>query len=221
MHEPALTETLGVILFQEQVLKVARDLAGFTPGQGELLRRALGSKRADEAIQSFYRACIRGAQSNNVSTAIAEKVFEQLLAFGGYSFAKSHAAAFAVVVYQSAWLKHYHFSSFYAALLNNQPMGFWTPAVLINEARRRHVPVLPLNLHQSQAICLPIKVPEKHPKSPAKNTGIRLGFNYVKALREEHIEKIIEERTIKPFESLVDFYQRIRPGDNCFGNLAA
>lgn len=217
--EPALTETLGVILFQEQVLKVARDLAGFTPGQGELLRRALGSKRADEAIQSFYRAFIRGAQSNNVSTAIAEKVFEQLLAFGGYSFAKSHAAAFAVVVYQSAWLKHYHFSSFYAALLNNQPMGFWTPAVLINEARRRHVPVLPLNLHQSQAICLPIKVPEKHPKSPAKNTGIRLGFNYVKALREEHIEKIIEERTIKPFESLVDFYHRIRPGRRAAENL--
>jgi len=217
--EPALAETLGVILFQEQVLKVARDLAGFTPGQGELLRRALGSKRADEAIARFYNDFIQGAQAKGVPEETAEKVFEQLRAFGGYSFAKSHAAAFAVVVYQSAWLKHYHFSAFYAALLNNQPMGFWTPAVLINEARRKQVPVLPLDLHLSQEKCLPVEITGAQGNSSGLETGIRLGFNYVKALREEHIDRILAEREKRPFSSLDDFYRRIRPGRLATENL--
>ena len=103
--EPALAETLGVILFQEQVLKVARDLAGFTAGQGEQLRRALGAKRATEEIERFRHTFLDGAEEQGVPADIAELVFTQLLAFGGYSFAKSHAAAFSVLVYQSAWLK--------------------------------------------------------------------------------------------------------------------
>ena len=209
--EPALSETLGVILFQEQVLKVARDLAGFTPGQGELLRRALGSKRAGEAIDRFYDEFIAGAQANGVPAETARQVFDQLRAFGGYSFAKSHAAAFAVVVYQSAWLKHYHFCPFYAALLNNQPMGFWTPAVLINEIRRRKIPLHPLDLHQSREKCDPLP--------PAAGGSLRLGLNYVKALREEHIDLIIAERAISPFLSLADFYRRIRPGRRVTENL--
>ena len=123
--EPALKETLGVILFQEQVLKVARDMAGFTPGQGEQLRRALGAKQATEQLEKFRAAFLAGAAANGVAADVAEAVFRQLLAFGGYSFAKSHASAFAVLVYQSGWLKKYHPRAFYAALLNNQPMGFW------------------------------------------------------------------------------------------------
>ena len=106
--EPSLKETLGVILFQEQVLKVARDLAGFTPGQGELLRRALGSKNPDVEIEGFREAFIAGAVRKGVETETAEMVFEKLRAFGGYSFPKSHAASFAVLVYWSAWLKHYY-----------------------------------------------------------------------------------------------------------------
>src|SRR5262249_26294588 len=105
--EPALKETLGVILFQEQVLKVARDLAGFSPGLGEKLRRALGSKDAPEAIEAFRDQFIAGALHKGVSRETAEMVFEKLAAFGGYSFPKSHAAAFAVIVYQSAYLKRY------------------------------------------------------------------------------------------------------------------
>ena len=103
--KPALAETHGVILFQEQVLKVARDLAGFTPGEGELLRRALSHKRADEQIESFRVKFIAGARSQGVSPKIAEQVFQQLKAFGGYSFSKAHAAAFAVITYWSAWLR--------------------------------------------------------------------------------------------------------------------
>src|SRR5690606_31852515 len=103
--KPALRETLGVILFQEQVLKVARDLAGFTGGQGELLRRALGSKDAHAQIDGLRAAFLEGAARNGVEAQVAEEVFERLRTFGGYSFPKSHAAAFAVLVYQSAWLK--------------------------------------------------------------------------------------------------------------------
>ena len=117
-----------MILFQEQVLKTARDLSGFTGGQGEQLRRALGSKRASEAIDRFHEQFVEGALLKGVEQAIADAVFDSLRAFGGYSFPKSHAAAFAVLVYQSAWLKHYHPAAFYVGLLNNQPMGFWSPS---------------------------------------------------------------------------------------------
>lgn len=196
--EPALSETLGVILFQEQVLKVARDLAGFTAGQGEQLRRALGAKRATEAIAQFRTQFLAGAKTKGVTTGIAETVFEQLLAFGGYSFAKSHAAAFAVLVYQSAWLKRYYPQAFYAALLNNQPMGFWNAAVLVNELRRRGIPVLPVDIHQSQAKC------------SLENECIRLGLNYVKGIHEVQTATIIEERGKRPFADLLDFCQRTR-----------
>jgi error-prone DNA polymerase len=196
--EPALAETLGVILFQEQVLKVARDLAGFTSGQGEQLRRALGAKRATEEIEKFRAAFLEGAITKHVTAVIAETIFEQLLAFGGYSFAKSHAAAFAVLVYQSAWLKQYHPQAFYAALLNNQPMGFWNAAVLVNELRRQGIPVLPVDIHTSQ------------PKCSLEANGIRLGFNYVKGSYEEHIDRLIDGRQTRPFTSLADFCQRTR-----------
>jgi error-prone DNA polymerase len=209
--ETSLSETLGVILFQEQVLKVARDLAGFTPGQGELLRRALGSKRAGEAIERFHGEFITGAGANGVPADTAEAVFDQLRAFGGYSFAKSHAAAFAVLVYQSAWLKLHHFASFYAALLNNQPMGFWNPAVLVNEARRQGVPVLPVDIHLSLDRCQPLRVEGV--------TGIRLGLNYIKTLREEHIQKVLTARQKAPFSSMHDFFTRIRPGRQATENL--
>ncbi|MBX3057895.1 MAG: error-prone DNA polymerase [Anaerolineae bacterium] len=196
--EPALAETLGVILFQEQVLKVARDLAGFTPGQGEQLRRALGAKRATVEIEKFRAAFITGAQDKGVTVVVAETIFEQLLAFGGYSFAKSHAAAFAVLVYQSAWLKQYHPQAFYAALLNNQPMGFWNAAVLVNELRRQGIPVLPVDIHTSQLTC------------SLEGNGIRLGFNYVKGIHEEQIDRIVDGRVQRPFTSLADFCQRTR-----------
>jgi error-prone DNA polymerase len=205
--EPALAETMGVILFQEQVLKVARDLAAFTPGQGERLRRALGSKRAGEEIERLHTDFVAGAGRQGVGAEVAEAVFDQLRAFGGYSFPKSHAAAFAVIVYQSAWLKHYHFIPFYTALLNNQPMGFWTPAVLVNEIRRRGLRVLPVDLHHSQPACT------------VEAGSVRLGFNYVKGLREAHIERLLAARAERPFSSLADFYRRVRPGRQVAENL--
>jgi error-prone DNA polymerase len=149
--KPALEETLGVILFQEQVLKVARNLAGFTPGEGELLRRALSHKRADEQIETFREKFVSGAQGKGVSKKIAEQVFNQLKAFGGYSFSKAHAAAFAVITYWSAWLRCYYPTAFFAGILRHQPMGFYPKHVVVNDAIRSGVQFLPVDLRCSQA----------------------------------------------------------------------
>ena len=195
--QPALSETLGVILFQEQVLKVARDLAGFSPGQGEQLRRALGGKNAAAQIERFYDAFIAGAQSRGVPAALAEEVFDKLRAFGGYSFPKSHAAAFAVLVYRSAWLKRYHPAPFYAALLNHQPMGFWSPAVIVGDAKRHGVPVLPVHIGRSRYKCT------------LEESAIRLGFLYVQGLGETGSERILAARK-KPFADLADLCRRTR-----------
>jgi error-prone DNA polymerase len=194
--EPALAETLGVILFQEQVLKVARDLAGFTAGQGEQLRRALGSKAGEAAIEHFRAAFMAGAEANGVSLDIAEMVFDQLRAFGGYAFAKSHAAAFAVLVYQSAWLKRYQPAAFLVALLNNQPMGFWSPAVLVGDAQRHGITVWPLDIHRSQGRCT------------VEKDGVRLGFNYVTGFGQTSITRLETARQNRPFTDLADLCRR-------------
>jgi error-prone DNA polymerase len=205
--ENALSETLGVILFQEQVLKVARDLAGFTPGQGEQLRRVLGSKRAAVEIDRFRQAFITGAQARGVSADIAETVFELLSAFGSYSFAKSHAAAFAVLVYQSAWLKRYYPAQLYCALLNNQPMGFWNPAVLAGDARRHGIPILPVDLQASQGRCA------------VQDQAIRLGFNYVDGFGEASITCLETARQERPFSDLADLCRRTRLPRRLLGRL--
>jgi error-prone DNA polymerase len=194
--EDALAETLGVILFQEQVLKVARDLAGFAPGQGELLRRALGSKDASAAMAQFREDFIAGAQANGVPVSTAELVFSKLQAFGSYSFPKSHAAAFATLVYQSAWLKHYHPLPFYVALLNNQPMGFWSPAVVLNDAKRHGIPILPVDVNHSSAQC------------GIEADKLRIGLTYVKGIGDETAQRIVEAREAGVFRSLQDFCQR-------------
>ncbi len=195
--EPALAETLGVILFQEQVLKVARDLGQFTAGQGEQLRRALGKNDA-EGIARFQAAFVAGAEANGIAGAVAAEVFGQLKAFGGYSFPKSHAAAFAVLVYQSAWLKCYYPAAFYTALLNNQPMGFWSPAVIVNDARHHGIRILAVDVNHSRANCT------------IEDGGIRIGFRYVRGLGEAGADRLEAARGAIPFSDLADFCARTR-----------
>jgi error-prone DNA polymerase len=194
--EPALRETLGVILFQEQVLKVARDLAGFTAGQGELLRRALGAKNPGEAVERFRAAFISGAQTKGVDSETAEMIFGRLRAFGGYSFPKSHAASFAVLVYRSAWLKRYHPAAFFAGLLRNQPMGFWSPAVIANDAQRHSIPVKRVEVNRSEVKCV------------LEGDGIRLGFNDVRDFGTEASQRIVAIRKGGLFTGLEDFWRR-------------
>lgn len=192
---PALEETLGVVLFQEQVLKVARDLAGWTAGQGERLRRALGKADA-AALAPLRQQFVAGAAKEGIGAAIAEQVWQQLASFAGYSFPKSHAAAFAVIVYQSAWLKRYHPQTFYAALLNNQPMGFWTPSVLVGDARHHVIAVLSLDIHRSAWRCT------------LDGSGIRLGLSYIHGLSEAQVAVLLGERDAHPFANLCDLVRR-------------
>jgi error-prone DNA polymerase len=194
--KPALEETLGVILFQEQLLKVAASLAGFSGGQGELLRRALGSKHAEQAIERLRDGFVQGAAARGVPTSVATAVFEQLRAFGGYSFPKSHAAAFAVLVYQSAWLKHYYPAAFYCALLNHQPMGFWPPQIVVNDAKRHRIVVLPLDIGHSPLRC------------GVERGRLRLGLNYVKGLGQSGAQRIVAARNERRFADLADVWRR-------------
>ncbi|MFZ2358503.1 MAG: error-prone DNA polymerase [Anaerolineae bacterium] len=205
--EPALRDTLGVIVFQEQVLKVAQALAGWSGGQGELLRRALGRKDNQEALARLRQTFVADAAALDVSPATAAQIFSQLEAFGSYSFAKSHAAAFAVIVYQSAWLKRYHPIPFYVALLNHQPMGFWSPAVLLNDARRHGIAVLPASVNESAAGYVP------------EGRGVRIGLATVQGLGQSGAERIVAARAGQPFASLLDFCRRTRLARRLVENL--
>lgn len=195
--EASLEETLGVILFQEQVLKVGRDLAGLSAGQGEQLRRALGGKRPEREVEKLRETFIEGAQQMDVSLDIAAQVFDSLKSFAGYSFPKSHAAAFAVLVYQSAWLKKYWPAQFIAALLSNQPMGFWTPAVLVNDARRHGIPLLGVDIHRSRGVC------------SIEDKAIRIGLSYIKGIGQKAAIQIEHARQERPFEDIADFCRRV------------
>jgi error-prone DNA polymerase len=196
--ELALQETLGVILFQEQVLKVAGDLAGFTPGEGDLLRRALGHKRAGEQIETFHTPFLEGAQARGVPLDVAEEVFEQLKAFGGYSFSKAHAAAFAVITYWSAWLRCYHPVAFFAGLLRHQPMGFYPKHVVVTDAQRAGVRFLPVDLRASEA------------EVTVEDDAIRLGLIYVQGFGPQQVEMLEDVRQRGSFTSLADLVRRTR-----------
>jgi len=198
--KPALEETLGVIVFQEQVLKVARDLAGFTPGEAEQLRRALSHKRADREIERFRERFLRGAAEKGVERKTAERVFEQLRAFGGYAFPKSHAAAFAVLTYQSAWLRRYHPAAFFAALLRHQPMGFYPAHVIVSEARRCGVEIRPVDVTASDV------------RATVEGEAVRLGLAVVAGLGEAGGQSVVEARRFGPFRSLADFCRRTKLG---------
>jgi error-prone DNA polymerase len=198
--KPALEETLGVVVFQEQVIKVARDLAGFSPGRAELLRRALGHKRATEQMTRLRQAFFDGAEARGVSFRVARQVWHQLEAFGSYAFAKSHAAAFAVLTYQSAWLRRNYPAAFFAGLLRHQPMGFYPAHVIVSEARRHGVEVRPADVVASELF------------TTVEGNALRLGLTVVGGLGEGNGKAIIEARQKGPFRSLTDFCRRTRLG---------
>ncbi len=153
--EPILKETLGVILFQEQILKVAMAVAGFTPAEADKLRRAMSRARSSADMEKLREPFVKGATANGVPGDVATEIFRQIAAFAEFGFCKSHAAAFALTAYHTAHLKLYYPSEFYVALLNNQPMGFYSPAVIAGDAKRHGVAMLPVDVNRSaaKAIC--------------------------------------------------------------------
>ena len=195
--ENALEETLGIIIYQDQVLQVCRDLAGFTDGQAESLRRAMSRKRSKDAMRSHWEAFLEGALARGVDEETAKEVFRQVVGFSEFGFPKSHAAAFALLAYQSAWLRHYFPAEYYVALFNNQPMGFYSLDALGRDARRNGIRILLPDVNLSQVICT------------AEGNDLRVGLGFVRGWGTDIATQVVEERERSgSYSSLVDFLRR-------------
>jgi error-prone DNA polymerase len=190
--EPVLEETLGTIVFQEQVIEVAMALSGFSSSEAEGLRRAMSRKRSEEAIREHHQRFCAGAAANGVAEEVAEVVWSQIQGFSGFGFPKAHSAAFGLLAYQSAWLRIHYGPEFLCSLLNEQPMGFYPPDSLVHEAQRRGIRVAPVDVNRSRVLC--------HVESPREGEEVRgglqvrIGLGYVKGVKEEEMGALVAER---------------------------
>ncbi len=208
--EPALKETYGVIVYQEQVLKVAMAVAGFTPGQADSLRRAMTTDRSQEEMEKIKASFIESAVSRGVSLGISEKVFSQLRAFAAYGFCKAHAASFAEIAYQTAYLKAHFPAEFLAGVLSCQPMGFYPPNVIIEDARRLGIEILAPDINRSEKM-FTVEVNE--------TVGIRIGLMQINSLSSAEIKAILAARNERLFESFTDFCRRVSISKPSLENL--
>jgi error-prone DNA polymerase len=199
------------MIFQEQVIRVAVTIGGFTPAEADRLRRAMSRSRSEAAMAALQKRFLAGAQATGMGEATAAEVFRQLAAFAEFGFCKSHAAAFALVAYQTLYLKAHFPAEFYCALLNHQPMGFYRPEVLIGDARRHGVPVLRPDVNRSREACIL--------KRRDSSLAVRLGLRYVHGLGEAWTGRIVQRRENRPFEDLRDFCWRTRLPKTVVENL--
>jgi len=195
--EPILARTLGVPLFQEQLLRMAMATAGFSGGEAEELRRALGFKRSRRAMDEIDAKLRAGMARQGITGATADAIVRSITAFALYGFPESHAASFALIAYASAWLKVHHPAAFYAALLNNQPMGFYHPATIARDAAWHGQAIRPADVNFSGWLC-----------AVEPDGTVRLGLRYVRGLREEAGRLIENERKRQPFLSVTDLVKR-------------
>ena len=190
--EPALRDTLGAIVFQDQVLEVAMALAGFSVGEAEGLRRAMSRKRSQAAMERYRERFIDGAIRRGVSREIAERVFGQIEGFSGFGFPKSHSAAFGLLAYQSMWLRVHYGPELLCALLNEQPMGFYPPDALVHEAQRRGLEILSPDVNVSELDC---RVETTGAAAGSEgNPPVRIGLGYVAEVGEVDARTVIDER---------------------------
>jgi error-prone DNA polymerase len=209
-----LERTLGVPIFQEQAMKLAVVAAGFTPGEADQLRRAMGAWRKTGVIGKFQTKLMEGMRKNGLSGEFAEQVFRQIRGFGEYGFPESHAASFALLVYVSCWLKHYYPAAFCASLINSQPMGFYPPAQLVADARRHDVEVLPVDVNLSEWDC------SLQRGDNGIDWALRLGLRMIAGLRADVAEVIVESRKSGgDFSSVVDFTRRTGLGRATISSL--
>ncbi len=199
--EPVLARTLGVPLFQEQLLRIAMIAAGFTGGEAEELRRAFGFKRSEKRMKEIEGKLRSGMERNGITGKTQDTIVQAITSFALYGFPESHAASFALIAYASAYLKCHYLAAFTAAMLNNQPMGFYSPATLVKDAQRHGLTVKPIDVTRSDWFC----------KLENIETGfaVRLGMIYVKGLRADTGKSIAAERSLRPFRSIDDLKQRI------------
>ena len=206
--EPILKRTLGVPIFQEQLLRIAMVAAGFTGGEAEELRRAMGFKRSMERMVEIEKRLRAGMTANGISKKAQEQIVKSITAFGLYGFPESHAASFALIAYASAFIKAYHPTIFYLCLLNAWPMGFYHPASLIQDARRQGVEILPIDVTRSDVRCI-LEDPVKRPRA------FRLGLRFLHGIQRKALLRIELERHRRPFTDLDDFITRcdLRDGE--------
>ncbi|MFH0352253.1 MAG: error-prone DNA polymerase [Chromatiales bacterium] len=196
-----LGRTLGVPLFQEQVIKLAMVAAGFSPGEADQLRRSMAAWKRNGGIQRFEQKLVEGMRARGYSERFAQRIYRQIEGFGEYGFPESHAASFALLVYVSAWLKCHAPAAFTAALLNSQPLGFYAPAQLVQDARRHGVEVRPVDVCASAWDCTLERGSNAQP-------ALRLGLRLVKGLARAAAGRLIEARAATPFRDLHDFIRR-------------
>jgi error-prone DNA polymerase len=201
--EPVLARTLGVPLFQEQLLRMAMIASGFTGGEAEELRRAFGFKRSEKRMKEVEVKLRRGMEKNGITGAVQDTIVKSITSFALYGFPESHAASFALLAYASAYLKCHYLAAFTAAILNNQPMGFYSSATLVKDAQRHGLRVRAIDATCSDWLCTIEK--------DGESLCVRLGLRFVKGLREEVGREIVRERGVRAFGSIEDLKLRV-PG---------
>ena len=208
--EPVLRDTLGTIIFQDQVLEVAIAFAGFSPGEAEGLRRAMSRKRSEAAIEAYHQRFVAGAaRTHGIAPESAERVYEMIMGFSGFGFPKAHGAAFGLLAYQSTWLRVHYGPEFLCALLNEQPMGFYASDTLVHEAQRRGIPLLGADVNESAVTCT------------TDGSGVRIGLGYVSGVRSDEVAALVEARAAGgPFRSLGDLASRAGAGRPALAHLA-
>ncbi len=204
--EPILRDTLGVILYQEQIIEIAMGLAGFSAGEADRFRRAMNRHRSRVEMGSLELEFREGCARQGVGVAVADQLFDAVRGFAEFGFCRSHAAAFARTAYETAWLRLRHPAAYLVGLLNQQPMGFYHPSVLVEDAKRRGVRVLGVDVNLSRGRCR-LEPLEGAPGS-ALGLGVRLGFNYVRELGDSLRQRLDRERGSGPYRSPEDFWRR-------------
>jgi error-prone DNA polymerase len=201
--ETVLGRTLGVPLFQEQLLRMAMITASFTGGEAEELRRAMGFKRSEARMKVIEEKLRAGMTRNGILGATQEQIIQSITSFALYGFPESHAASFALIAYASAYLKCHYLAAFTAALLNNQPMGFYHPATIVKDAQRHGLKMLPMDVTRSDWKCT------LEPSAVGSQPSARLGLKYARGLREPAGQALVRERSLAPFASIHDLVRRV------------
>ena len=221
-----LSRTLGVPIFQEQAMKLAVVAAGFTPGEADQLRRAMAAWRRPGIIDRFHRKLIDGMLAKGLTRHFADNVFTQIRGFGEYGFPESHAASFALLVYVSCWIKHHYPDVFCAALLNSQPMGFYAPSQLVQDARQHGVTVYPIDVNCSEWDCTLEPLPRNWSRKPGgrpanRDFALRLGLRMVRGLTEVDAQRVVDQRARDgKFADLSDLVKRTEVGQGVIAKLA-
>jgi len=220
--EPVLSRTLGVPLFQEQLLRMAMITAGFSGGEAEELRRAMGFKRSEKRMRDIEVKLRAGMGRNGIAPEAQELIIDSITSFALYGFPESHSASFALLAYASAYLKTHYLAAFTAALLNNQPMGFYHPSTIVKDAQRHGLKFKPVDVTTSDWQCeveeevsrCRLRVSREDPDNVKRETrnaklAVRLGLRYVRGLREEAARALVQAREQRPFESITDLARRV------------